>query len=127
MKAETIRLAGPSQRAYAKQVVDNAPAGYVVKVAAETRRNGQNRKLHPMCQDLIDQTERFAGYSMEDVKVTFMHALRQELKFLPVLEGQGSFPVGSKTSELTVDQFAGLVELLYEWGARHGVRWSEPR
>lgn len=127
MKAESIRLIGDTQRAYAKRMIDAAPKGYVVKIAAETRRDAQNRKLHPMCQDCIDQTERFRGYTMEDVKLTFMQALRSELRCLPELEGQGFFPVGQKTSELTVEQFSGLIEIIYEWGARHSVRWSEPR
>lgn len=127
MRGQTIKLVGDRQREYAKRQIDAAPAGYVVKIAAETRRDAQNRKLHPMIQDCIDQTERFAGYSMEDAKLTFMAALRSEMKFLPVLEGQGSFPVGSKTSTLTVEQFSGLVDVIYDWGGRNGVRWSKPK
>lgn len=126
MKSQHVRLVGPRQREYAKQAIDAVPDGWVVKIAAETRRDAQNRKLHPMIQDCINQTERFAGYTMEDAKLTFMAALRQELRFLPVLEGQGSFPVGSKTSVLSVEQFSGLIELIYEWGSRNGVKWSEP-
>jgi hypothetical protein len=124
--AENFRLVSDRVRYNAKRAIEEAPEGYVVKIAAETRRDAQNRKLHPMCQDCINQTERFKGYSMEDVKLTFMNALRGEMKLLPVLEGQGMFPVGSKTSELTVAQFSALVEIIYEWGARNGVRWSEP-
>ncbi len=127
MKAESVRLVGPRQRAYARSLIDKAPDGYVVKIAAETRREAQNRKLHPMCQDCINQTARFAEYSMEDIKLTFMNALRGEMKFLPMLEGQGAFPVGSKTSDLTVEQFSGLVDLVYEWGGRNGVKWTGPQ
>jgi hypothetical protein len=126
MRAQTVRLVGESQRNYAHRLIDSAPAGWVMKLAAETRRDAQNRKLHPMIQDCINQTERFKGYSMEDAKLTFMNALRSEMRFLPSLEGQGAFPVGSKTSTLTVEQFSGLIEVISEWGARNGVRWSEP-
>jgi hypothetical protein len=48
------------------------------------------------------------------------------LRFLPELEGQGMFPVGLRSSTLTVEQFSGLVELIYAFGAKHNVRWSEP-
>lgn len=123
---QTIRLVGPRQRLFAKQQVDLAPDGWVVKIAAETRRDAQNRKLHPMLRDIQRQVPGFAGYSGEDIKLRFLNALGTEMRFLPELEGQGMFPVGLRSSTLTVQQFSGLVELIYQFGARHGVRWSEP-
>lgn len=126
-KAETVRLVGDTQRAYARKLIDEAPAGYVVKIAAETRRDAQNRKLWPMLADIQRQVPGFEMSPTEDIKLRFLNALGTEMRFLPVLEGQGAFPVGMKSSTLTVEQFSGLVELLYEFGARHGVRWSEPR
>jgi hypothetical protein len=125
-KAQTIHLIGDTQRAYAHRCVDQAPRGWVVKIAAETRRDAQNRKLWPMLADLQRQVPELAPYSADDIKLRFLNALGAELRFLPTLEGQGSFPVGLRSSTLTVEQFSGLVELLYEYGARHGVRWSEP-
>jgi len=126
MKAQTIRLVGSQQRAFAKQQVDAAPQGYVVKIAAETRRDAQNRKLWPMLADLQRQVPEMAAYSTEDIKLRFLNALGVEMRFLPTLEGQGAFPVGLRSSMLTVQQFAGLIELIYQFGARHNVRWSEP-
>ena len=127
MKAQYVRLVGDTQRAFAKRVIDAAPAGYVVKIAAETRRDAQNRKLWPMLQDIQRQVPGFAEFSTEDIKHRFMNALGTEMRFLPALEGQGQFPVGLRTSTLTVEQFSGLVELIYAFGAKHGVRWSEPQ
>lgn len=127
MKAETIRLAGDRQRAYARQCIDKAPAGYVVKIGAETRRDAQNRKLHAMIGDLRKQVPDLAPYTVDDIRLRFLNALGVEMRYLPALEGQGMFPVGLRSSTLTVEQFSGLVELLYEYGARHNVRWSEPQ
>lgn len=126
-RSKTVYLAGETQRAYAKRLIDTAPAGYVVKIAAETRRDAQNRKMHPMIADLQRQVPELASYSAEDIKLRFLNALGVELRFLPTLEGQGTFPVGLRSSTLTVDQFSGLIELLYAYGAKHDVRWSEPR
>ena len=126
MKAETIRLAGPVQRAFAHRKIEEAPDGYDVKSAAETRRDAQNRKLWPMLQDLQRQVPEMAGYSTEDIKLRFLNALGVEMRFLPALENQGAFPVGLRSSTLTVQQFAGLIELIYAYGAKHGVTWSEP-
>ena len=127
MKSKSIRLVGQSQRDFAKQMIDAAPSGYVVKIAAETRRDAQNRKLWPMIFDLQRQVPEMAGYSAEDIKLRLLNALGTELRFLPALEGQGMFPVGMRSSTLTVEQFSGLVELIYAYGAKHGVRWSEPQ
>lgn len=126
MKSQSIRLVGDSQRRYAKQAVDQAPVGYVVKVAAETRRDAQNRKLWPMLADIQKQVPGFEGYSTEDIKLRFLNSLGVEMRFLPELEGQGMFPVGLRSSTLTVQQFAGLIELIYAFGAKHNVTWSEP-
>lgn len=125
--AKTIRLIGPTQKAYAKQQIDDAPADFVCKIAKETRRDIQNRKLWPMIADVRRQVPEMTPYSAEDIKLRFMDALGSELRFLPKLEGQGMFPVGHRSSELTVEQFAGLIEIIYAYGALHGVVWSEPR
>ncbi|GAA0729835.1 recombination protein NinB [Sphingomonas japonica] len=125
-KAEQVRIVGDTQRAYAKQLIDAAPLGWVMKLGAETRRDAQNRKLWPMLGDIQRQVEGFATYTLDDIKLRFLNALGEELRFLPALEGQGLFPVGLRSSTLTVEQFSGLVELLYQFGAKNDVRWSEP-
>ena len=125
-KFPTIRLVGPHQRAYAHQAIEQAPIGYVVKIAAETRRDAQNRKLWPMLADIQKQVPGFDTFSAEDIKLRFLNALGTEMRFLPTLEGEGMFPIGMRSSTLTVSQFAALIELIYELGSRHNVRWSEP-
>jgi hypothetical protein len=125
-KAQTVRLVGDTQRRHAMQLIMHAPVGWVMRLAAETRRDTQNRKLWPMLADVQRQVPGMATYSTEDIKARFMNALGTEMRFLPTLEGEGAFPVGLKSSTLTVAQFAGLIELLYQFGAKHDVRWSDP-
>lgn len=124
--AKTVRLIGASQRAYAQQIAAEAPTNWIAKFAPETRRDAQNRKLWPMLKDIQRQVPGMEPYPTEDIKLRFLNALGTEMRFLPTLEGQGSFPVGLKSSTLTVEQFSGLIEMLYEFGARHGVKWTEP-
>lgn len=126
MKSASVKLTGQRQRDRAKFLVDTAPEGFVVKIAAETRSDVQNRKLWPMIQDIRSQVAEMAPYSADDIKLRFLNALGVEMRFLPALEGQGSFPVGLRSSTLTVEQFGALIELLYMYGEKHGVRWSEP-
>lgn len=123
--ASTVRLIGETQKAHAKRLIDQAPADHVMKLAKETRRDVQNRKLWPMIADIQRQVPAMTTYSAEDIKLRFLNALGTEMRFLPALEGEGMFPVGMRSSTLTVAQFSGLIELLYAYGEKHGVRWSE--
>ena len=121
-----IRLVGPEQRAFAKRCVDSAPDGHFVQISAPTRTLEQNAKMHPMLEDIQRQVPEMRTFNTEDIKFRFLNALGTELRFLPVLEGEGMFPVGHRSSTLTKEQFSGLIELLYEYGAKHDVRWTEP-
>jgi hypothetical protein len=124
VKKRLVRLLGPTQRAYAKRLIDEAPDGDFVSLSAPTRTLEQNAKLWPMLEDIQQQVA--PHLSTEDIKLQFLNALGVEMRFLPTLEGQGMFPVGLRSSTLTKEQFSGLIELIYEYGAKHEVRWSEP-
>jgi len=120
----TVFLVGDTQRAYAKRLIDQAPAGWVVKIAEQTRSDAQNRLMWPVIDDLRRQVPEFAAFSAEDMKLRFLHALGQEMRFLPALEGAGMFPVGQRSSTLTKSQFTALMELMFMAGAERGVEWS---
>lgn len=121
-----VRLVGDTQRAYAKRLIDGADHGYVMKLGAETRRDAQNRKLWPMLKDIRRDVPDMARFNAEDAKLRFLNALGTELRLLPTLENEGMFPVGLRSSTLTVDQFSALIELLYKYGAENAVRWTAP-
>lgn len=126
MNKRLIRLAGVKQRQFAIDCIKQAPDGHFVQISAPTRTLEQNSKLWPMLEDIQRQVPGMETYSTEDIKNRFLNHLGVEMRFLPVLEGEGSFPIGMRSSTLTKEQFSGLLELLYEWGARHGVKWTEP-
>lgn len=123
--AKTIRLLGDTQRAYAKQQIDAAPQGFVVKIAEETRTDRQNRLMWPLIDDLRRQVPDYAAFTADQMKLRFLDALGEEMTFLPKLEGAGLFPVGQRSSTLSKTQFAALIELMFMFGARHGVEWSQ--
>lgn len=126
MAKRLIFLAGPKQREYAKECIDQAAEGEAVQIGAPTRTLLQNAKMHPMLDDILRQVESKRLLSRDDLKLQFLNALGQEMRFLRELEGEGLFPVGLRSSTLTKDQFSGLIELIYAFGAKHGVKWSEP-
>lgn len=123
----TIWLTSKSARQRAHALIESAPDGFVMKLSEPTRTDEQNKALWGRIKDLREQIPGMAEFTPDDVKNRFMHALGCEMRFLPELDGGGMFPVGFRSSQLTVEQFGGLLTLLDEYGARHNVRWSEPR
>lgn len=126
MTRRTVFLATKAARQRAKALIDSADGDMVMKLAKVTRSDEQNRKLWPMIADIQRQVPEMTAYSADDIKLRFLNALGVEMRFLPALEGAGAFPVGLRSSTLTVEQFSGLIELLYAFGAKHGVEWSDP-
>lgn len=125
MSKLTVRLVGQSQRDHAKRLIDRAPDDFVMKLAEEARSEAQNRLMWPLIKDMRDQIPGMAEYNADDTKLRFLHQLGQELRFLPALEGAGMFPVGQRSSTLSKSQFAALLTLMFAWGDRHGVIWSQ--
>lgn len=123
MEKRVVKLVSKAHRQRAIALVSAAPEGYVVQIGEETRSQEQNRLLWPLIADI--QNQAMQGFSADDIKLRFLHALGVELRFLPELEGAGMFPVGQRSSTLTKGQFSGLISLLYEWGERNGVKWSQ--
>jgi len=121
----TIFLDTRRGRDHAKRLIEGAPEDYVCRVSQRTRTDEQNRKLWPMLADIQHQVPEAARFSAEDLKLRFLNALGAEMRFLPELEGAGVFPVGLRSSTLTVEQFSALIELLFAYGAKHGVVWSK--
>lgn len=60
-------------------------------------------------------------------KALFLHALDFAQRFEMALDGNGMVPVGFRSSRLTKEQMADLITLIDEYGARHGVEWSDER
>lgn len=125
MTRRTVKLSTRQARQRAHALIDAAPEGYCVAIGEETRTQEQNRKLWPMIQDMQRQIPDMLTNSADDIKLRCLHSLGQELRFLPELEGAGMFPVGQRSSTLTVSQFSALITLMYAHGARNGVEWSE--
>lgn len=81
-----------------------------------------------MLTDVSTQIEH-AGrrYSPDEWKVLFMHALGQEVKFLPGLDGKTFVPMGYRSSDLSVAEMTDLIEFMFAWGAEHGVVFMDDR
>lgn len=123
---QTVLLKGPSQRAFAKQLIDKAPAGAVLRISEPTRSPDQNAKMHAMLSDISRAKPEGRHWTPETWKCAFMHVLGHQVRFCEGLDNSGPFPMGFSSSKLTVRQMADLITVIQEYGDRHGVPWSDP-
>jgi len=123
--AQTVILHGPSQRAFAKTLVDRAPQGAILTVREANRTTEQNDKMWSMISDISRAKPDGRTHTPEVWKALFMHACGHAVQFELGLNGQ-PFPTGFRSSRMTKAEMSDLIEFVYSYGAEKGVAWSEP-
>ena len=101
----------------------NAPDGTQVEFRERRRTDDQNRLMWVELTTLARKRPFHNGVRMspDTYKCMFMHALGHETRFVPTLDGDGVFPLGMRSSRLTIPEMSDLIELLYAFAAREGV------
>lgn len=125
MSGHTQILWSANARANAKRLIDAAPLNSIVTVKAPKRTIDQNSKMWAMLSDVSMAKPEGREQTPEVWKALFMNALGYEARFVMGLSGEW-FPMGFRSSQLTAQQMSDLIEFIYEYGARHGVVWTEP-
>ena len=124
-KGQTVILRGDSQRDFAKHLIDRAPVDAVVNIHAATRTTEQNARMWALLSDVSRAKPEGRAHTADVWKALFMHACGHAVQFELGLNGQ-PFPTGFRSSHLTKAEMSDLMECISEYGARHGVVWSEP-
>lgn len=126
MSRPSLPLTSPANRAKAKRWIDLAPHGYRVEWKPPTRSVEQNALMWSLLGQLSKALPWHGQtYSDEDWKDYMMHALRRA-RWMPSEDG-GLVPIGMRTSDLGVSEMTDLIELIFAFGARHGVEFREGR
>lgn len=123
----TVILAGPSQRAYAHELIDRADDGSVVSFRPPRRSTEQNAMLWALLTDVSDAQPEGRQWPPETWKCAFMHALGHQVRFVDGLDGSGPFPIGFRSSRLTKAQMGDLITAIIKYGDEQGVRWRASR
>ncbi len=128
MSRAVIVLNTQADRARAAKWAMTAPLGTRVEWKEVKRSLPQNDRMWAMLTDVAKQAEH-AGrkYSPDEWKVLFMHALGQEMTFLPALDMKTFVPIGHRSSDLSKSEMTALIELIFSWGAEHGVTFHDDR
>ena len=126
MSRALIIINGKVDRDRACRWVQTAPSGTRVEFKETKRSLPQNDRMWAMLSDVAKQAEH-AGrkYTPDEWKVLFMHALGQEMTFLPALDLKTFVPIGHRSSDLSKAEMTELIELIFAWGAEHGVTFHD--
>lgn len=121
-------LRGLTDIARAISVIQKAPPGTRVEIKGAKRTLPQNDRMWAMLTDVSRQARHHGQrYTADQWKVIFMHAAGREVTFIPALEGGGFIPWGQSSSDLSVAEMTDMIECMFEWGARNGIEWSDPK
>jgi len=116
-------ILSPHNRDVAKQMVDNAPDGYVLEVRPPKRSLDSNRYYWAVLGDISEQMVVGKAYEPSIwhfyFKQLFLPDLMQELP-----DGSLSIVPPSST-KLTQKEFSEYLEKVVKWALEHDVKFSE--
>lgn len=124
MKRYATILSTLHARQRAKELIDEAPDGFVAVVHEPRRSLDQNDKMWAMLTDISRAEPMGRKHTPDDWKAILMNACGWECQFIEGLDGR-PFPQGFKSSQLSKSQMSSLIEFMFAFGAEHGVRWSD--
>lgn len=124
MKGHTTILNGPVARERAKMLIDRAPAGYISAVDAPRRSNQQNDKMWALLGELSVAKPDGRSLPPHKWKSIMMDAAGKKPDWERSADGESMVCVGYKSSRLTKSEMSDVIEAIYEYGARHGVQFT---
>ena len=128
MTRALLILDTPAAKERAKFWVEKAPAGTRVEFKTSKRSLPQNARLHAMMTEVASQvTWHGLKLSVDDWKLIFLDALNREMRMVPNIYGSGFINLGRSTSKLTKEECSDLLELVFKFGAEHGVVFQDDR
>lgn len=101
-----------------------APVGSTFELVDDPRTTQQNRLMWALLNEVSAQVKHCGeAWEPECWKACFMKSIGLKLRFMPSLDGQSVVAVGYQSSKLDKEKFSELIEAIYEFGARNGVRF----
>lgn len=122
MNRAVIAIVSNSDRSRVAKWATQAPVGTRVEFKQVKRSLPQNDKLWAMLTEVAVQLP-WHGLRLtpNDWKLIFLDALKRELRMVPNIDGTGFINLGRSSSDLSRAEMADLLELIYAFGAQHGV------
>lgn len=125
MSRETVYIRSGEDRAKIARWAQGVPAGTSVEFRSPRRSTEQNALMWSLLTQLSQQLE-WCGKkrSAEDWKDLTTAALRHA-EFVPGITPGTVVPLGMRTSQMTKQELADLIESIYSFGVERGVKFRE--
>jgi len=126
MSRYVLTIRDTESRIAAMRILDAAPVGSRVEIKAAKRSLPQNDRMWAMLTKIAQQLP-WHGKKLrpDDWKLLFLDALKRELVMVPNLDGNGFVNINQSSSDLTKAEMSGMIDLIHEFGNRHGVKFSD--
>ncbi len=125
-----IVISGNADRERAANWVRLSPAGTRITFQRSKRTIDQNSRMWAMLTE-IARLVPWHGVTLHpsDYKLIFLAALRQEMRIVPNLSGDGFVNIGVSSSDLSKSEMSDLIELLNLFAAERGIvfSWEEKK
>jgi hypothetical protein len=124
MSRALVTIRGSADRARVAAWAAKAPAGTRVEFKATKRSIPQNDRMWAMLTDVARQLEWHGlRLTAADWKLIFLDALKRETRMVPNIDGTGFVNLGRSSSDLSKQEMGDLIELIFKFGAEHGVQF----
>jgi hypothetical protein len=109
-----------NNRETAHRMVNAAPMGAVMNIRPATRSNEQNALLWSLLSEVSRAKPDGRTHTPDVWKALFMSACGHAVQFETGLDG-APFPLGFRSSRLTKEQMADLIEFILQYCAEKGI------
>lgn len=125
MTRYALVLKSQEDRRRAIKYIESAPWGTRVELKATRRSVPQNSLMWSLLTDIAEQVP-WCGMRLrpDDFKILFMAALKQELRVVPNLQGNGVVQLGRSSSDLSKSEMTALIEYIIMWGTERNVNFK---
>jgi hypothetical protein len=126
MSRAFLVLANDMIRAKAADWCRRLPKDTRIEFKGPKRTIPQNDRMWAMLTD-VSQQVKWHGLklSADDWKLIFLDGLGHELRMVPNINGTGFVNLGRSSSKLSVEEMTNLIELIFAFGAQHGVVFGD--
>jgi hypothetical protein len=120
-------LHNDAMRAKAIDWIRRAPRETRVTFQGPKRTLDQNSRLWAMLTELSTQLLWHGQrLSTEDWKQVMLASLKQEMRIVPNIHGDGFVQLGRSSSDLSKEEMGDLMTIIEAFAARYGVKMKEP-
>jgi hypothetical protein len=127
MSRALIVIKGHRDRLAAVSLIEKAPVGTRVEFKAAKRSMPQNDRMWAMLTDIAQQLP-WDGEKLrpDDWKLMFMDALNRENQHIVRnIDKDGFVNLSTSSSDLSKGEMSDLLEIITEFGIRHGVKFKD--